>query len=543
MDFDLVIANGTVIDGTGGPRFRAELGIRRGRIAALSRAAPLAGRETLDADGLAVAPGFIDIHSHSDWVLPLPDHQRILAPLVLQGITTMVVGNCGFSPAPVTDRSIPLVNADAGTLRDGDFPYRWRSVAEFLDVIERSGVFLNTALLAGHGTIRRAVLGERPEAPDREETAALRALARQALREGAFGLSAGLAYSPGAFAGGDELLALLRVVAEENGLYAVDDRCYRCASSASAAPAGAIPANVAAVREQLDLARQAGAKLQISHLIFVGRSTWPTHRQVLEDIEGAAAGGLDVAFDAYPYTFGNTTININFPKWFLADLAANLDDRDALGRLEQALEAHFRAIGRGYRDMTLLWGGAPEFAALEGLDFTAIARRLGLSEFEAYMHIARRTGGTARIMQDTFSGDAQSEEPLRKVLAHPLCAFMLDVILTRRGAAHPAAYGGFPRILGRYCRDLRLFSLEEAVRRMTSFPAGRLGLRDTGRVAEDCWADLVVFNPETIADGATAQRPDAPPTGVEAVLISGQLVAMRGRLVSQARRGRLLRPR
>lgn len=541
MDFDLVIVNGNVIDGTGAPRFRADIGIRHGRIETLSRHEPLRGMQTVDAAGLVVAPGFIDIHSHSEWVLPLPDHDEILAPLLLQGITAMVAGNCGSSPAPVTDRSVTLVDRAAEEVRDSDFPYRWRTMAEYLAVIEQDGVLLNTACLAGHGTLRRAVMGDRPDAPTPAEMTSLRELTRRSLREGAFGLSAGLAYAPGVFAGREEIAQLLRVVAEEQGIYAVDVRSYRCVPPGMAASDTDIPANVAAIRDQLELCRQFGVKLQISHLIFVGRRTWPTHGQVLGEIERAAADGLDVAFDAYPYTFGNTTIQINFPKWFLADLKANLSDPEALARLEKALDSHFAAVGRRYSDITLLWSGAPALAGLEGLDFSAIARRLGMTEFEAYLHVARETGGIARIMQDTFSGDAESEEPLRRVLAHPLCAFMLDAVVTRNGQPHPAAWGGFPRVLGRYSRDLGLFSLEEAIRRMTSFPAERIGLRDVGRIARGVPADLVLFNPHTIADGATPRQPTVPPVGIEAVVLSGHVVAEHGHLTGRGRHGRVLR--
>jgi N-acyl-D-amino-acid deacylase len=175
------------------------------------------------------------------------------------------------------------------------------------------------------------------------------------------------------------------------------------------------------------------------------------------------------------------------------------------------------------------------------LDFAAIARRLGRSEFEAYIHVARVSEGKARVLLGTYSGDGEHEAPLQAVLAHPLCAFMTDTILTRRGVHNPASFGTFPRILGRYSRDVGLFPLEEAVRRMTSFSAERIGLNGVGRVAEGQWADLVLFDPHTVADNTTPDRPDAPPTGIRTVLISGQIVAQDGRVVSGERRGRVLR--
>jgi N-acyl-D-amino-acid deacylase len=183
----------------------------------------------------------------------------------------------------------------------------------------------------------------------------------------------------------------------------------------------------------------------------------------------------------------------------------------------------------------------PELTELEGLDFAAIARRMGMPAFEAYVHVARASEGKARVLLGTYSGDGGREEPLRAALAHPLCAFMTDTILTRRGQHNPASFGTFPRVLGRYSRDLGLFPLEEAVRRMTAFPAQRIGLDGVGRVAEGAWADLVLFDPQAVADNTTSDHPDAPPTGIHAVLISGQLVAQDGQIVCHERQGRVLR--
>lgn len=215
MEIDLVIANGTIIDGTGRPRFRADVGIRDGRISAIATDGPLSGRQTLDASGMAVSPGFIDVHSHSDWILPQADHEEVLAPLVLQGVTTIVTGQCGYSPAPVTAESAPLVGWFSETLRDKAYAFDWFSMDDFLGILEREGVLLNTATVLGHGTIRYAVMGERTGPPTVQDLDGMGELTRRAIREGAFGLSAGLAYAPGVFARSDELLPLLRVAAQE----------------------------------------------------------------------------------------------------------------------------------------------------------------------------------------------------------------------------------------------------------------------------------------------------------------------------------------
>jgi len=254
-----------------------------------------------------------------------------------------------------------------------------------------------------------------------------------------------------------------------------------------------------------------------------------------------AAAGLDVAFDAFPYTVGNTTIKVVFPEWFLQDFEGNIVDPRARRKLEREMDLLRLALGLDYGDILLLWARAPELAELEGLDFRAIAQRLGLPPFEAYLHVARASEGRARVLLDTYSGDARHEAPLRAVLSHPRCAFMTDAILTGRGRHNPASFGTFPRILGHYSRDVGLFGLEEAVRRMTGFPAARLGLEGMGRVAEGQRADLVLFDPATVDGRATLACPDAPPAGIHAVLVAGQLVARDGRLLPGPRRGVVLR--
>jgi len=541
VDLDLVIKNGTVIDGTGRPRFRADLGLSRGRIVALGNNGSLVGQESLDATGLIVAPGFIDIHSHSDWILPLPDHDAILAPLVLQGVTTLVTGHCGLSLAPVTQESIPLVDRASEIARDRAFPYRWRSMAEFLQTLEGDGLLLNVACLVGHGTVRQAVMGNRSDVPSPEEMEALRQLTRQALRDGAFGISAGLAYVPGIFARNGELQALLQVVAAEGGIFTVHGRAYTWVSPFYQPMILGTAHNIRSVRELIELARASRVRLQLSHQIFVGRHTWRTHRAVLRQIERAAGDGLDLAFDAFPYTFGNTTVNAVFPEWFLDGFFDKIENKAALRRLKREMDLLRWTLGLDYEDIRLLWGCAPELAELAGLDFRTIARRLGLPQFEAYLHVARLSGGNARILLGTYSGDGTQEAPLQAALSHPLCAFMTDTFLTSRGTHNPASFGTFPRVLGRYSRDLNLFPLEEAVRRMTSFSAERTGLADVGRIAEGFWADLVLFDPRTVADRTTPEQPGASPEGIRAVLIGGHVVAQDGQMLPGRCHGRVLR--
>jgi N-acyl-D-amino-acid deacylase len=542
MIFDLVIQNGEVIDGTGKPRFRADLGLRKGKIEAIASVGALQGRETLDASGRLVVPGFIDIHSHFDWILPLPTHDTILAPMVLQGITTMLTGNCGSSPAPVTPSAKPLMKAKLGSygVSSPETYYQWESMGQYLDLLEANGLLLNAAFLVGHGAVRWAVMGGQSGVPDTNELAVMRQFTRQAIREGAYGFSAGLGYAPGMFASNDEILDLLRTVVDEGGIYTVHGRAYSCLTPFYDLTTET-PHNRISNLEQLDLARKSGVRLQLSHLIFHGRETWKTYPDVIQDVERGVSEGLDVAFDAFPYTYGNTTINVNFPAWFLDGFGENINNPTSLQRLSGMIEDRHAKIGKGYGDIILMWAPGPEMAELEGLDFTRIAGHLQMTEFEAYMHVARESRGTARILQDTYSGDAHSEEPLQAILTHRLCAFMTDTLYMPRGKQNPATFGTYPRLLGRYCRDLGLFTMEEVIRRMTSFPAERIGLRDLGRIEQGLWADLVIFDPLTVADNTTLKNSEEPPAGIDAVLISGQIVARHGQIVSKQRWGRMLR--
>ncbi|MFO7623855.1 MAG: amidohydrolase family protein [Anaerolineales bacterium] len=540
MDFDLVIHNGTVIDGTGRPRFHADVGIRAGILAAVSSGERLEGRRSIDASNMIVAPGFVDIHSHADWILPLPDHDEILAPLLLQGVTTLVTGNCGFSPAPVTEKAIPAVDGFSETMRERDFPYEWRSFKEFLSAIKQVKPLLNAAFLVGHGTLRSVVMGNQAGPPSSSELVALRNMVKESIQQGAFGLSAGLAYAPGVFAKNEELLELLKVVAQQGAIFTVHGRAYSWVSPFYTPMFFGTPHNVRSERELISLARQAGVRLQLSHQIFVGRRTWRTHRTVLQDIEQAANDGLDVAFDAFPYTVGNSLVNVIFPEWFLNGFKEKINDPASLKKLRNEINLLKLALGIDFKDIRLLVAYHPDLVELEGLDFENIAQKLKMDKFEAYIHVARLSAGQARILLGTYSGDWQNERPLQAALSHPLCSFMTDTILTRQSAHNPASFGSFPRVLGHFCRDQGLFSLEEAIHRMTSFSADRIGLKGIGRIAEGLPADLVVFNPQTVADNTTPEVSDAPPSGIEAVLISGQIVVQKGELNHSIRCGRVL---
>jgi N-acyl-D-aspartate/D-glutamate deacylase len=532
MDFRVVVRDGLVHDGSGAAPFRASLGIDGGRIRAVARDGArleLRGASTIDAAGLCVAPGFIDIHSHSDWILPQEDHPRVLAPLVEQGVTTIVTGNCGFSPAPVRREHLHLLEHGSELVRDRPFSYEWETHREFLDHLERRPLALNVAHLAGHGSIRLAVMGDRFEAAAPGDIAGMERWTREAMEAGCFGLSTGLGYAPGMFARPDELAAVGRVVADHDGLLTSHVRAYTWISPFFPLnPVRWQSHNVRAIDEILGVGRAAGARVQISHLIFVGRGTWKTQRRAIAMIEAARRAGLDVGFDTFPYTAGNTTIRVVYPGWAQHDLPDNLRVPGVRRRLRAEFHVLRRLLKLDLSDIQLLWGADPRLAEFEGRRFDDIGRALGMDPMDAYLHVTVESGAKARVMLFQYSGDADNEEALRATMAHPLNAVETDTILTSRGAHNPASFGTFPRVLGHYSREARLLSQETAIHKMTGLPAERLGLRDRGVIREGNWADLTLFDAARVEGPANFDEPDRRPRGIAHVLVNGTEVVRAG---------------
>ncbi len=544
MECAVVIRGATVLDGTGAAPYPATLGIDDGRIRAIVRdggGGALAGAEVIDASGLVVAPGFIDIHSHSDWVVPQDDHATVLAPLLEQGVTTIVTGNCGFSPTPVTPASRRLLEDSSELVRDAPPNFAWETHGEFLEYLAGRPLAVNVAHLAGHGSIRLAVMRDRYTAAAPADIDAMCGWVREAMDAGCFGLSTGLGYAPGMFARTDELAAVAAVVAERGGLFTSHLRAYTWLSPFFPVnPLRWQAHNLRAIDEILDVTRAAGCRTQISHLIFVGRGTWKTQRRAIAAIEGARDEGIDVGFDTFPYTGGNTTIRVVYPGWAQHDLAARLRRRDVRRRLRTELGFARRLLRLDVSDIQLLWAGHPTYAEFEGRRFDEIARALGVDPMEAYFDATVASGARARVMLFQYSGDGDNEDALRATMAHPLNSIETDTILTTRGHHNPASFGTFPRFLGHYSRDRALLTLPTAVHKMTGLPAARLGLRDRGTVAEGAWADLTLFDPRRIDGPADFDAPTERPRGVSYVLLNGVPIVRGGRYAG-AHHGRVLR--
>ncbi|MDT0264874.1 D-aminoacylase [Streptomyces sp. DSM 44915] len=520
---ELLIRGALVLDGTGAPGRRADVTVDRGLVTAVGGAG-LTGRRVLDADGLALAPGFVDMHAHSELsLLTDPDHTAKVA----QGVTCEVLGQDGLSYAPVDDTTLPqLRQAIAGW--HGDPPgldWDWRDVAGYLDRLDR-GSAVNACYLVPHGTVRMLAMGWADRPATGPELAAQQRLLAEGLRQGAVGLSAGLSYPPGRSAPTAELVALCRVVAAHGGFFAPHHRSYG---------AGAL----AAYAEMVEVARAAGCALHLAHATLNFRMNRGRSGELLALLDAAARDGVDLTLDSYPYLPGATTLAALLPGWAAeggpAATLARLRDPAALARIRHDLEV----VGSdGCHGVPVEWdtiriAGSRDPAAI-GATLDQLAARAGRSPFATFVALLLADELSTAILQ--LVGN---EENVRAVMRHPGHTGGSDGLLAV-AHPHPRAYGTFPRYLARYVRELGVLTLAECVAHLAGTPARRLRLRRRGLVRAGYHADLVLFDPATVADTATFEEPRRLPRGIPHVLVAGVPVIADGRPTG-ARPGRALR--
>jgi N-acyl-D-amino-acid deacylase len=524
--FDLVILDAIILDGTGGPAWRGDLGIVGDTITAVGSISPEQGSHVIETSGLHVAPGFIDIHTHSDDSIvayPSADSR------VRQGVTTEVTGNCGYSAAPMEGAEAERRRGDAE--EEYGLQVEWTGVASYFKALEELEISTNHALLLGQGTLRENVVGlENRRLTDDEMKSVLRAV-EEGLDHGAVGLSTGLEYAPGRFTPTEEIVQLARVVARRNGLYASHIRNEE--------------ANLlAAVDEAIQIGRETGVRVEISHLKAAGRPNWPKQQAALDLIESARRDGVQVLADAYPYTAYSTGLTIFMPTWALeggwSRLAQRLDDVTDRARIRDAYNSQISVDPGSYDLIVIASTRSEKNQPLVGMNLVQIAERWDLEPVDAALRLLEEEEGRVGLV-----GHGMSPENVELVLSHPLVMIGSDgssMAPTGRAAEtrpHPRSYGTYPRVLAHYVRERKIFDLPTAIKKMTSMPADQVGIKDRGRIARGMRADLVVFDAAEVQDQATFDDPHRYPVGIHYVLVNGRLLVNDGEPTG-ARPGRVL---
>ncbi|HEX8720005.1 MAG TPA: D-aminoacylase [Pyrinomonadaceae bacterium] len=497
--YDLVIRGARVVDGSGNPWFRADVGVKGGRVARVGRVEAAEGARVVEARGQILAPGFIDVHTHVENLFELPDAENF----VRMGVTTLVTGNCGGSAL---------------------------DVGKFLGRVGETPVAVNVATLVGHNTVRRAVFGEADRAPTPEELERMKALVERAMRDGAVGLSTGLYYVPGAYAKTDEVVELAKVAARFGGVYATHMRDEGGGVADS-------------IRESIEIGERAGLPVEISHFKISTKRLWGQSEMTLGLVRDARRRGLQVTVDQYAYTASSTSLDSRLPDWVeeggREEGRRRIADPAQHARIVREMKESLKKSG--FKDYSYAavasYRPKPEYDGKTIAEVTRLARgRADVgSQIEQILEMYA-AGGASMVYH------SMGEEDVRGILREPFTMVASDSGVRRfgEGVPHPRGYGNNARVLGTYVRELRLVTLEDAVRKMTSLPAQTFGLRDRGLVREGMVADLVLFDDAAVADPSTFERPHQYAAGFSYVVVGGAVVLDAGRMTG-ARPGAALR--
>jgi N-acyl-D-amino-acid deacylase len=485
--YDLVIAGGTVIDGTGAPRRRADVAIKGGKLVAIGSIPRAEGIDVLDATGLIVAPGFIDVHTHADDLADRPRAENF----VRMGVTTIVAGNCGSSAL---------------------------DISKAMAAVEQTGAAVNFATLIGHNTVRAAVMGSADRNPTIPELDKMKSLVWRAMADGAVGFSTGLQYVPGTYAKTWEIIELARVAANAGGLYASHMRNEGTQLEES-------------VTETIQVGAMSGARVQISHLKVDSPSKWGASAKALALIDGARARGVVAEADQYAYTAASSSLGIRFPSWALEggrqQTVERLKDPPTWAKIKEEMRGLLAE--RGLSDLAFaVVASYRADPSLNGLSMKQVASKLKQSDTpDAQFEAARDMmleGGASMVYH------FMSDQDIERIMKHPLVGIASDssVLVKGDGVPHPRGYGNNARVLGEYVRVRKVITLEEAVRKMTALPADHFRFTDRGRLAIGKAADIVVFDAATVGDTATFEQPHAYPRGIPHVIVNGGFVVRNG---------------
>ena len=513
---DLTLKNGRIVDGTGNPWFFGDVGIKDDVVVEVGRVNQRS-QDTVDVRGQVISPGFIDGHCHSD-LMVLDDP---LSEIKLQqGVTTEVLGNCGMTPAPFTERNLDLLRSYVEpVLGRTEREWSWETVESYVDSLLEAKPSENVATYVGHGTLRIAVMGFENRPASADELDRMKRLLEEGLQAGAVGLSLGLMYAPGSYTSREELAELCSVLPMYDGLLATHIR-------------GEGNSLIPSIEEVIWLAETCGVSLQISHLKAAGRSNWGSVTTAMELIEDARSRGLDVTCDVYPYTAGSTTLTSLLPPWVLEggvsralerlkDPASRKRIKEELGHEHDGWDNLLASTGWDSVYISSLSKG--NGANLEGKHIAEISEMRGMEPADYMMDLLLEQDGKVSIVFFHMAG-----ADVDQVVRWDRSLIASDSLHDQAEKPHPRLYGTFPHVLAKYVREDRLLTLEEAIRKMTSFPARRFRLGKRGLVAPGYAADLVVFDPETISDRATYGDPKRFPEGISHVLVNGEIVVESG---------------
>jgi N-acyl-D-amino-acid deacylase len=527
----ILIRGAEVFDGTGEGASRVDVAVSGGRIAAVGRDLPGSAGETIDAGGLALAPGFIDIHSHTDlsvFARPLAESK------VRQGVTTEVVGNCGIGAFPIRPERRDLL-ADSLRMHGALLPsggVDWTDFSSYAARVAQGGLGVNLAPLVAHGSLRITAMGAEDRPPTAAELTEMEALLEVALLQGAWGMSTGLIYPPGSYATTTEIVALAGVLARHGVVYTSHIR-------------GEGETLLAALAEAVQVGRESGARVQVSHLKALGRKNWGRGREALALLETARREGVDVAADQYPYEATSTALSALVPAWAHAGGVHALLERLAAPDLRDRLSAEIaRAMeARGGADrVQVARVGSAGNAGFSGRTVQEIAGQWGIPPAAAVVRLLLEEKAEVGAVYFSLSPEDVAAIMVSDIVAVGSDGLALSAAEDRGQVPHPRSYGTFPRVLGQYVREQRLLSLPLAIHKMTGLPSSRLGLSDRGHIRPGYAADLVLFDPATVRDRADFQDPHQYATGIEYVVVNGRPVVRSGQLTGE-RPGQVLRRR
>jgi N-acyl-D-amino-acid deacylase len=541
----ILLKNGLIVDGTGKKGFSGNLLIHDHKIEKISSREIQAAGEVVDCAGQVIMPGIIDAHSHMDWYLPINGHDELKLPFTAQGVTTFVAGQCGYGVAGFRKNSPFMNRINART--KGLFHIDWDSMTQYFAHLRKNKMTHNLMVLAGHGTTRTSIRGFNAAPLNRDEMKEMLLLLEQAMDEGATGVSLGLQYEPGIFTTGEELREIAKLVKRKNKLLTVHLRAY--SSLAPGYPMstpkilldyvlpfdGYEPHNLLAIDEMLNIAKETGVRLQISHLIFVGTRTFKTCEQALKRIDQAVQQGLDVKFDTYVYHCGQSIINVLLPAWFLAKVPEAFSDKKMLAKLKSEFGLIQRFLGFGIKDIQITYANHEDLNRYNGLFLEEIAKKRGMDWFDNTMEFAQKSKGVANVLNHRYSNLPIIETLMR----HPRSLFMTDALPDLQGVQNPAISGNFPRFF-QLARENKIIPLEEAVYKMSGAAAERYGIKDRGFLREGLAADITVFDWKNIRDNNTLTETSKTPSGIEAVFINGNQVVSRGKVNASIKAGEVI---